>query len=379
MALIPQSSPVQHVIEKLADGIGWPRSRPPRVVVGDRWSIVDRVALAASESDIEALAPGQGTLVVLCTPPSSQLVRSGRRHTDPILEQGDFASWVRERHVVVDASECLAGGNGGFDSLFAEALGYTGGTVAVPVDSDMQKLVGFVPPENLIEVRRAVFEAGAGSIGAYSECSWSVPGIGTFKGNEGADPAVGEVGVFEVVDELRFETVFPSWRRNEVCSAYLNAHPYEEPAYDVLALANPAKTGMGRIYQSSVDHSLLESRLAGRFGAPVIRGGESQGHSEGFGGAETVVTSTSVGPLMPSIVNGSTSRAPQYVVCCSARGSEEVLLAQKGATVYRVERLRVGSVLLDGMANVVERATGLPGDIRTEISFPTGGITADGA
>ena len=103
-----------------------------------------------------------------------------------------------------------------------------------------RKLVVFVPPESLDAVRSALFEAGAGRIGAYERCSWYAEGTGTFLGGEGASPAVGEAGQEERVRELRLETVYPVEREADVVRALRAAHPYEEPAFDLYPLVEPA-------------------------------------------------------------------------------------------------------------------------------------------
>jgi hypothetical protein len=99
-----------------------------------------------------------------------------------------------------------------------------------------RKLVVFVPAEALEAVREALFEAGAGRIGAYDRCSWHTEGIGAFRPLPGADPSIGAVGAEERVPELRLETVFPEERQEEVVAALRAAHPYEEPAFDVYGL-----------------------------------------------------------------------------------------------------------------------------------------------
>jgi len=100
----------------------------------------------------------------------------------------------------------------------------------------MRKLVVFVPREALDDVRDAVFEAGAGRIGNYERCSWYTQGTGTFLAGEGSSPALGEIGREQRIAELRLETVFPTERQEEVLAALREAHPYEEPAFDVYAL-----------------------------------------------------------------------------------------------------------------------------------------------
>jgi hypothetical protein len=99
-----------------------------------------------------------------------------------------------------------------------------------------RKLVVFVPAEALDAVRDAVFEAGAGRIGEYERCSWYAEGTGTFRPLPGAKPTVGAIGEEERVPELRLETVFPEERHADVIAALRSAHPYEEPAFDILPL-----------------------------------------------------------------------------------------------------------------------------------------------
>ena len=101
------------------------------------------------------------------------------------------------------------------------------------------KLVWFVPREALDTTREAAFAAGAGRIGDYERCSWYTEGTGTFLGGEGTNPSVGRAGSEQRVDELRVETVVPGDRLRGVVAALVEAHPYEEVAYDVYALARP--------------------------------------------------------------------------------------------------------------------------------------------
>jgi hypothetical protein len=104
------------------------------------------------------------------------------------------------------------------------------------VENERRKLVVFVPREALDAVRDAVFAAGAGRIGNYERCSWYTDGTGTFLGGKGSKPALGEAGREERVAEYRLETVFPADRLDEVVAALREAHPYEEPAFDVYPL-----------------------------------------------------------------------------------------------------------------------------------------------
>ena len=100
-----------------------------------------------------------------------------------------------------------------------------------------RKLVVFVPREALDRVRDALFAAGAGRIGNYERCSWYTEGTGTFLGGESTSPTIGERGREERVAELRLETIYPVEREDEVVRALREAHPYEEPAFDLYPLA----------------------------------------------------------------------------------------------------------------------------------------------
>ena len=103
-----------------------------------------------------------------------------------------------------------------------------------------RKLVVFVPRAALDAVREALFAAGAGRIGDYERCSWYTEGTGTFLGGASTSPDVGQPGREERVAELRLETVYPVAREAEVVAALREAHPYEEPAFDLYVLADSA-------------------------------------------------------------------------------------------------------------------------------------------
>jgi dinuclear metal center YbgI/SA1388 family protein len=98
------------------------------------------------------------------------------------------------------------------------------------------KLVAFIPEEHFSKVSQAVFEAGAGHIGEYSHCGFSLEGEGSFLPGEKTDPFIGRSGKLEKVQERRFETVLPQAFKGRVLKALKEAHPYEEVAYDLYSL-----------------------------------------------------------------------------------------------------------------------------------------------
>lgn len=138
----------------------------------------------------------------------------------------------------------------GVSDALAEALGLTVEAVLDPAGAgpDTDKWVIYTPAQDAQVVREAVFAAGAGRIGAYSQCSWSVEGTGQFLAGSGATPTLGRVGAVERVAEERLEVVAPARARGAVRAALLAAHPYEEPAFDVFAVQPmPSGVGIGRV------------------------------------------------------------------------------------------------------------------------------------
>lgn len=139
---------------------------------------------------------------------------------------------------------------GGVSDALATAIGLTDITPLVPTPAPPRdKLTVYAPTDAAPPVRAALAEAGAGEIGDYDFASFSSPGEGRFRPLEGANPTIGSVGDIETVKEERIEVVFDRARRAAVVRALLTAHPYEEPAYDVVELADPkvTETGIGRI------------------------------------------------------------------------------------------------------------------------------------
>jgi dinuclear metal center YbgI/SA1388 family protein len=128
--------------------------------------------------------------------------------------------------------------HGGVNKKICDQIGLTNCRILSPKKNILQKLVTFCPNEHAGKVRTALFEAGAGHIGNYDECSYNVEGYGTFRGGEGTQPFAGEKGKQHHENEVRIETVFPSYLQSAIVASLLNAHPYEEVAYDIYSLGN---------------------------------------------------------------------------------------------------------------------------------------------
>lgn len=139
---------------------------------------------------------------------------------------------------------------GGVSEAMATALGLRDLAPIVPAAVEPRdKLTTYVPLGSAEAVRAALAGAGAGRIGDYEAASFSSPGSGRFRPLAGAQPVIGSVGESEVVEEERIEVVLPRTRRTAVVRALLAAHPYEEPAWDVVEVADAglATIGTGRI------------------------------------------------------------------------------------------------------------------------------------
>jgi dinuclear metal center YbgI/SA1388 family protein len=159
---------------------------------------------------------------------------------------------IRSGITVFSIHTALDSAVGGVNDGLAEIIGIRDGKpigdyVGSP-SGDNYKLVVFIPIESAAKVSNAVFAAGAGVIGNYSNCSFQAEGTGTFLPLEGAKPAIGKKGKVEKVAEVRFETIVQTERLDAVIAAMKKAHPYETPAFDVFKLYdNQNKFGLGRI------------------------------------------------------------------------------------------------------------------------------------
>lgn len=148
----------------------------------------------------------------------------------------------------------------GVSDALAGALGLVATRPLVPIpDTTTDKWVVMVPTTDTVRVREALFAAGAGELGDYRECSWTVTGDGQFRPLPGAAPTLGVVGEVETVREDRVEVIAPRRSRARILAALRAAHPYEEPAFDVFETADfPGSRGLGRIGELPEPQTLRE-------------------------------------------------------------------------------------------------------------------------
>jgi dinuclear metal center YbgI/SA1388 family protein len=209
------------------------------LVCGDPAQEVHKVLFAVDPTAAvaeEAVEYGADLLVVhhplFLTPVSSVAATTAKGRVLHRLVRAGVALYTAHTSADVPAD--------GVNDAIARALGLVGTRVLLPTDGGgLDKLVVFVPAEHAGRVRDAVTGAGAGAIGAYDSCTFTTPGEGRFRPLEGADPAIGRLGRVEMVPEVRVESVYPRPLRRQVVEAMRAAHPYEEPAFDLIELADP--------------------------------------------------------------------------------------------------------------------------------------------
>ncbi len=126
----------------------------------------------------------------------------------------------------------------GVSRKMAEKLNLKNIRVLSPLRNHLLKLVTYIPEKHFEKVREAIFAAGAGVIGNYDKCGFSLEGMGSFRGGENTKPFVGEKEKFHLEKEIRFETILQSHLKDQVIRALLDSHPYEEVAYDIYSLEN---------------------------------------------------------------------------------------------------------------------------------------------
>ena len=162
----------------------------------------------------------------------------------------------------------------GVNARICETLGLKNCHILAPKSGLLKKLVTFVPHAQAEQVRNALFKAGAGHIGNYSECGFSAQGNGSFKPGEDADPYVGTPGQRHTEPETRIETVYPASLESKILMALFLAHPYEEVAYDLFPITNQhQEVGAGMI--GEVEHITAEKtflqHVKWKMNASVIR------------------------------------------------------------------------------------------------------------
>jgi dinuclear metal center YbgI/SA1388 family protein len=231
------------------------------LVCGDRDEPVERVVLAVDAVPVtvgEAIQLGAGLLLT-----HHPLLLSGVHGVPAEDPKGGLVHRMirgRVAHYVAHTNADVA--DPGVSDALAARLGLAGLRPLEPVAEQFDKLVVFVPLADAEPLVDTLAAAGAGRLGAYDRCAWAVDGWGTFRPGANANPSVGRAGEVEVVAETRIEMLLPRRLRGPIIAALRAGHPYEEPAFDLLPVAEIAgRRGTGRLGELGAPTTLREFAL----------------------------------------------------------------------------------------------------------------------
>ncbi len=237
---------------------------------------------------------------------------------------------IRRGIAIYSPHTALDVANGGTNDVLCDILGLEDRSPLKLAETKATqcKLVTFVPEDAVEKVSRAMFEAGAGRIGKYSSCSFQSPGTGTFFGEQGTNPAVGQSGRLEASAEIRVETVVTLNRVADVIRALRKAHPYEEPAFDLNQLSAPPEgVGIGRI---------------GTFAQPVARDELFARLKRGLGIGHLLIAGPMTGNITRAAVcagacgdllNDALAQKAEFYVTGEMRHHDAIKAAEAGMTV----------------------------------------------
>ncbi len=258
---------LEAVLEKLAPRALAEPGDNGGLLVGDGCAPVKRVLVALELTEpvlAEAIAGAYDTLLThhpLLFSPLTSLVESRPRER-MVRELIRGRMNLLAHHTNLDSAE------NGLAAIAAAGLGLENVAPLRHSPAGWYKLVGFVPPDAVERVAAAVFAAGAGGIGDYEGCAFSGEGRGWFTPGPEAHPAIGQLSIPERTPEVRWETVVPRNRVAEAVTAYISAHPYEEPAFDIYPVEDVlTRTGLGRRGTLPCETTVAElaERTAGLF------------------------------------------------------------------------------------------------------------------
>ena len=167
---------------------------------------------------------------------------------------------IQNNIAIYSMHTALDNSNYGVNAKICEILGLTNTSILIPQKGTIKRLSTYVPNNDTAKLKTALFEAGAGNIGNYSNCSFTSDGIGSYKAGEKANPIKGEIGKTHYEPETQISITFDKAVEQKVLDALIKNHPYEEVAYEVQTLENTNQNiGMGMI--GELENALAESEF----------------------------------------------------------------------------------------------------------------------
>ena len=146
----------------------------------------------------------------------------------------------------------LDNANNGVSRKMCDVLGLKNTKILIPKKGTIKKLTTYIPIADALNLRNKLFEAGAGNIGNYDNCSFNVIGKGSFRGNENSNPTIGTKGILHFEEETCINVIFEDYLEKKILAALFKNHPYKEVAYELVSLTNAHQNiGMGMIGEFS--------------------------------------------------------------------------------------------------------------------------------
>lgn len=243
------------------------------LVYGDPNKMIEKaiVSLDLTNEVIDEAVREKVQLLVVHHPPIFKPIKQFKHDDDVSLM---LIRAIREDIAIYAIHTNLDNVLWGVNGEIASRLELINTEVLAPLQHTHQKMITYVPVSHLEQVRNAIFEAGAGTVGPYSECSFTAPGKGTFKPNEGSTPWIGTTGKRHEEPEERLEVLFPVHLQAQVIRSLKVSHPYETPAFDIVALENTfQEIGAGAIgaLSSPISGEDFLNKVSSIFGSAVIR------------------------------------------------------------------------------------------------------------
>lgn len=175
---------------------------------------------------------------------------------------------IYSMHTALDNSKM------GVNAKICEVLGLKNPEILIPKKGVIKKLVTYAPVAETEKVKSALFAAGAGEIGKYSNCSYSLDGVGSFMAGDLANPSVGKIGEIHFEKETQINVIYSFEKEKNVLEALFKVHPYEEVAYEVVTLENTNQDiGMGMIgtLETEMEEQDFLLQVKHKMNASVVR------------------------------------------------------------------------------------------------------------
>ena len=238
---------IAHIIEKSAPKNYAESWDNPGIQVGNIEQEVNKI-LVSLDFNIDVLNEAIAKKVDMIITHHPFIFNPIRKITTSDYNTSLIIKAIQNNITIYAAHTNLDNADGGLNFIVADILHLQKCTILEPEESKLYKIITFIPKDYIDTVRDAIFEAGGGCIGNYDLCSYYSSGEGTFRATKGTHPFVGKINEMHYEPEYRLEIIVPEHLKDKSIQALLAAHPYEEPAYDIVKLDNKyQKAGSGSV------------------------------------------------------------------------------------------------------------------------------------